>query len=580
MNRLLALACMAIAGPALAETAQGLTSAEQQRFFHLAEGSEAFPYLWMRALESPATHKPFFEHPERFGLLPDPSNGEGLPIGFATSVPKDLQFSGARMTGMSCAACHVGAIHYAGKSMTVIGGPSFFDGGAFGDELKRAFLETARSPDKLMKFMHRLLELEHADKHAVAAALPPATQKALRAQLPAIVAHDQKGTLGAAAREHLGRLLTGTRTAQMKARLSAELASGKVRVEAALAKLEPQKRAAEIEPVLASAAEVAKLLEERAKVLVSEASGKVKVVAGSGRADAFGNVYHRLFAKQGAPPAFAPVSFPQIWEASRTPWYHYDGNTDSIIERNVGQAMGIGAVYDPKNFVSTLLPRNVHEAESIAWKLTPPLWPEAILGAIDPAKKARGEHLYQQNCASCHTAKVFELVDPKVVGTDPARIISGQQMITTAGGKRESALFVLGHAIEDVLNQSVHTQGIPAAEAAAMRKGRPNPANYRMTGKYKILSLRGVWATGPYLHNGSVPTLHDLLLPAAQRPKRFLLGSYQFDPVKVGFVTSTSDPLHFTLDTSLAGNHNTGHEFGTRMPEADRMALLEYLKTL
>jgi hypothetical protein len=117
---------------------------------------------------------------------------------------------------------------------------------------------------------------------------------------------------------------------------------------------------------------------------------------------------------------------------------------------------------------------------------------------------------------------------------------------------------------------------------------------------YKARPLDGVWATPPYLHNGSVPTLYDLLSPFAERPKSFWLGNRQFDPVKVGYVTT---PLAngFRLDTVdprtgrvVRGNGNGGHLFetpsagqaarpgtiGPGLSRAERLALVEYLKTL
>jgi hypothetical protein len=96
---------------------------------------------------------------------------------------------------------------------------------------------------------------------------------------------------------------------------------------------------------------------------------------------------------------------------------------------------------------------------------------------------------------------------------------------------------------------------------------------------YKARPLDGIWATAPYLHNGSVPTLHDLLLPVASRPKTFYVGSREFDPVKVGFETAQA-PGWFLFDTSIAGNSNAGHEWGWTLSDADRDALVEYLKGL
>ena len=77
---------------------------------------------------------------------------------------------------------------------------------------------------------------------------------------------------------------------------------------------------------------------------------------------------------------------------------------------------------------------------------------------------------------------------------------------------------------------------------------------------YKARPLDGIWATPPYLHNGSVPTLDDLLRPAAERPRVFYTGSTTFDPVKVGYRTDAF-PGATRFDTAVSGNRNTGHEF-------------------
>ncbi len=97
---------------------------------------------------------------------------------------------------------------------------------------------------------------------------------------------------------------------------------------------------------------------------------------------------------------------------------------------------------------------------------------------------------------------------------------------------------------------------------------------------YIARPLNGIWATAPYLHNGSVPTLYDLLLPAEQRPTKFYTGSHEFDPVKVGYVTAAGGDNQFSFDTSLEGNSNKGHDFGASLTEPQRLALVEYLKAL
>ncbi|HEY7855448.1 MAG TPA: di-heme-cytochrome C peroxidase [Terriglobales bacterium] len=113
---------------------------------------------------------------------------------------------------------------------------------------------------------------------------------------------------------------------------------------------------------------------------------------------------------------------------------------------------------------------------------------------------------------------------------------------------------------------------------------------------YKARPLAGVWATAPYLHNGSVPNLYELLSPVYERDKVFYLGDRDFDPVRVGLVTNSGGKGSFRYDTSIPGNFNTGHEFragyrpwtpgsppahgviGPEFTPHQRMAIIEYLK--
>jgi len=112
----------------------------------------------------------------------------------------------------------------------------------------------------------------------------------------------------------------------------------------------------------------------------------------------------------------------------------------------------------------------------------------------------------------------------------------------------------------------------PADSLIILKK--PAPVGY----VYKARPLNGIWATAPYLHNGSIPNLDELLKPAADRSPKFHVGSREFDPTRVGFQTDKG----FLFDTSLPGNSNQGHEYGTDDMKDDqkRAALLEYLKSL
>jgi hypothetical protein len=109
-------------------------------------------------------------------------------------------------------------------------------------------------------------------------------------------------------------------------------------------------------------------------------------------------------------------------------------------------------------------------------------------------------------------------------------------------------------------------------------------AEVRQGARYKSRPLDGIWATAPYLHNGSVPNLDSLLRPAAKRPLSFSIGVKTFDPVKVGYVTDVAGFPRFNVQnpdgTPIVGNSNAGHEFGTSLSDDERNSLLEYLKTL
>jgi len=97
--------------------------------------------------------------------------------------------------------------------------------------------------------------------------------------------------------------------------------------------------------------------------------------------------------------------------------------------------------------------------------------------------------------------------------------------------------------------------------------------------QYKARPLNGIWATSPYLHNGSVPSLYQLLLPGSQRDKVFYTGNREFDPVNVGQYSDEQEGL-FKFDATLYGNSNAGHEYGTQLSNKQRYELIEFMKTL
>jgi hypothetical protein len=134
--------------------------------------------------------------------------------------------------------------------------------------------------------------------------------------------------------------------------------------------------------------------------------------------------------------------------------------------------------------------------------------------------------------------------------------------------------FRLPPALQD-LKGAFHLPGQPNPGS---KQGAPTPQYV-----FEARVMEGIWAAAPYLHNGSVPTLYDLLLPADQRPKAFKIGP-AYDKVKVGLAIEQTK-FDYTLSTTDCSDRNSGssrcgHEFGTQLRPEEKKALLEYFKTL
>jgi mono/diheme cytochrome c family protein len=504
-----AVTATATAGTAASSAAPPeLTADEQRDFYHLPEGGEALPLDILRALESSRTFKPFMENLERFRLLPDPTDPDGLPVGMTAAMVGSKRAE-PRMVFFNCAACHVADIAYQGKSLRVHGAPAHFDMAGFVEELVISLDGTLTDPKKVAVFLEKV-----ADQHIAAA------------------------------------------TGADKGSIASRLAEKKLRLE--------------------SAAESLKLLKSKITYLQRLRGLRTTVKAGFGRLDAFVAARNLLFGDTYAMDVTSPVSLPPIFGLSKLKWFHYDNNSTSILQRNIGESLGVGAVADMSTGESTILVRNLHRLEEIAAKLPVPKWPEAMLGKLDAARAGRGDAIYKKECASCHDAlpdgsfpdRTYDLA---TVGTDPNRAVNFGKPL----GDRPFA-GELAAALDKVQKKAFEREQITPAEAAKMA---PPGVVWRSTGAYASRPIDGVWATAPYLHNGSVPTLYDLLLPPAQRPKTFVTGSREYDPKKVGYVSDGNEGGGFLFDTAGDGNHNTGHTWGTALTEEERLDLIEYLKS-
>ena len=156
------------------------------------------------------------------------------------------------------------------------------------------------------------------------------------------------------------------------------------------------------------------------------------------------------------------------------------------------------------------------------------------------------------------------------------------------------AINILGMAVIGSIEQYCLEHPVTCLVDGAKRPARGRPRTVgrpqghlsistATTGAYESRVLQGIWAAAPYLHNGSVPTLAQLLTPAAQRVTSFAVGP-DYDQVNIG-LAATQPESSYTFqatgcDDLNSGNSNCGHEYGTTLSAANKTALLEYLKTL
>jgi mono/diheme cytochrome c family protein len=281
---------------------------------------------------------------------------------------------------------------------------------------------------------------------------------------------------------------------------------------------------------------------------------------GPGRVDTFNplKAYFSFPPEQLAPEErIGTTDFPSIWYQGQREQLkmnlHWDGNNVSLEERNRSAAMGTG-ITPPTGDRASL--KRVAD-----WLRNLPSPPYPF--AIDKNLAAQGAPVYKKYCAECHGANgkdfrgelVGKIVPIEDIGTDRRRLDS--------------------YTYNVAVNQNLIFAGY----------GEERFSHFRKTFGYANSPLDGVWLRAPFLHNGSVPTLRDLLEPSAQRPKAFYRGYDVYDQKKVGFVSDVEKEKgreYFRYNTEEPGNSNKGHEgkrYGTELSSAEKDALVEYLKT-
>jgi len=555
--------------PVVSYAEQGWSQADRDIFYTTGQGSLMMPYAWFKALRRLDIDAPFAaDDLQRYGYLPNARsvrNPEGLPVGF---VIDDGAAPG--VLGMTCAACHTGQLEYRKDgvlhALRLDGAPANADFQSFLTDLTAAARATLNEPDRFAAFAKAVLGAGHS----------PAQADGLRQSFGEWV-------------RQFGEFMD----------LSLPPSPwGPGRLDAF-------------------------------GMIFNRVLGRDL------------GIKHNF--KVADAPVSYPFLW-NASRQDRTQWNGGvpNGLFVQALARNIGEVFGVFAALAPKVVVpGTMLTPPLIEygnnsadlaglqtlEEQIA-KLRPPPWPRELFG-LDETLASQGETLFKQHCEKCHSDKPSKLVlgawhTPVVaVGTDPKMLKNAGRTVDPGilrgslvpsppiGLKLENpseapdvlAVSVIGTVIDSFTGNARQREGAFRAVAAdADRIGEIKPTDLlkvheivkaKLSGLfrnqdsddpvpgYESRSLHGIWATAPYLHNGSVPNLWELLKPAKDRVTSFMAGNRVFDPKNVGYATDQSPFRNatFTADPMNAnGNGNGGHEYGTNLTEAERWAIVEYLK--
>ncbi len=276
---------------------------------------------------------------------------------------------------------------------------------------------------------------------------------------------------------------------------------------------------------------------------------------GYGRIDPFNPVKYRVL-NQPVDGTIGNSDMVPLWNLKAHQGYsfHWDGLNNKLQEVVITSAIGDGT---PPNWVDSDWKKpdtesSLKRIRNYISRVQPPKFPFPT----DDGLAATGKVIYDQQCAACHapggarTGQVEPLENP-MLATDRHRI-------------------------------DMWTQGAASAYNNYGADHSWKFSHFVKQNGYVNVSLEGLWLRAPYLHNGSVPTLSDLLEEPANRPKVFYRGYDVLDREKAGFISegAEAERVGFRYDTSEAGNSNQGHLWGTKLSAGDKKALVEYLKTL
>lgn len=603
------------------EMAQGWNSELRRAFWFTPQGSVLLPYDWFLNLEkaertcadkpvedSDTGNQTLFRdnaHLRRLGYIPvtaDPYwNPDGLPIGFAkTPTPEGDYF------GLTCSACHSNLMNLNGRKVLVEGAPTLADLQSFNEGMADALCSMDRATVK-SRNPNREEAIAAADaqfRRFAGRVLPVYTEEAADAVMQDI-------------RKQTRRIQI--RNAHNYSKKYPPYGKGRLdALGAILNEVAAWKSGATANNYPANAPVSYPFLWGASQSDVVQWNGAVSNVGiglgplGRNVGEVVGVYGHVGVTAQGKGEDFLE----NLDSAAQR------GAAPPLLDTSEGGQFG--------GYTSSVMMANLGAIESWISKLRSPKWPEKVLGEIDEAKAEQGRQIYLGNvyprvkCVGCHQLVTRENQDKPYkatmirvpeIGTDPtaannfileANPTDGDPWLSGAyrdtkrsiisGDRYGKYMLFRGEALSTVVKGVIFgnlftdgIKGITRSKSGAKENTFFNVADkfYR----YKARPLNGIWATAPYLHNGSVMSLREMLTPEDERATAFCVGSREFDPVNVGFVSRMTadgscvqDGAYATLlDTTEFASSNKGHSTrrqGVRMTDADKEALIEFLKTL
>jgi mono/diheme cytochrome c family protein len=575
--------------PMFADQGKRWTPAARADFYTRDQGSRLINFAWLQALKA-KDGKPFLsDNMSRYGFLPNPDNSDDLPVGFHTSGPRGFQ-----AVGVNCSACHTRELEVDGKRYRIDGGPALTDFQAFLSDVDTAVSDVTTNDASFAPFAAAVLQSATPDAAEVAAlrqkveawhrrfhawmvgTLPPAGWGLGRLDAVGIIFNRLSGL-------DVGPPPDFLITDSMKL--------GDAPVRYPFLWNSPVQDLTDWGGFVMNGNDVFALSRNIGQALAFADFEPTRVETPLGvqynylhnnsiNFDGL-NRLEELVRRMG------PPKWP--WPEKINPALRADG--EKIFEKECGQCHGIrdGAFRSLFGKTWATPVQNVGTDTRQFDELGRKVKTGVLAGASIPGVARRlededfgvhvmftavagsiGQHLlFGEHGSGLGSVLSAPTARPSPAGSSPAPESQAQT---------PSALPDLAKALK--VPDSPQLSGQP--DSLTIESGTLL-ARTVTKGAYESRVLEGIWAAAPYLHNGSVPTLAELLKPPAQRVSQFSLGpKYDIENVGLAATQDGSAPTRSVTDCSDldSGNSKCGHDFGTSLSDQDKKALLEYLKML